>query len=150
MLSQLALRGYDANLTLGNTKAVDILLADSRTGEMFKIEVKTSRNRPQRSKLFGYTFCWTMDQKHETISHSRHFYVFVNIDNQDQFRFFIVPSSKVAQYVHDQHRRWLQADLTHKDQPMRTFRIGVGEPEEYPMPTALAKTYENVWTFESR
>jgi hypothetical protein len=52
--------------------------------------------------------------------------------------------------IQDQHRRWLQADPTHKDQPLRTFRIGVGKPEEYPIPTPLASEYEDAWTFESR
>ena len=41
-LSQLALRGYDANLTLGNTKNVDILVSDPESGRMNKLEVKTS------------------------------------------------------------------------------------------------------------
>ena len=152
VLSQLALRGYDANLTLGNTKAVDILLADPGTGGMFKLEVKTSRKQPQHSRMFGYTLGWPMHEKHEAISDSRLFYVFANfdIDNQNRFRFFIVPSAEVAHYVQDQHRRWLQADPTHKDQPLRTFRIGVGKPEEYPIPTPLASEYEDAWTFESR
>jgi hypothetical protein len=79
VLSQLMLRGYDANLTLGNTKAVDILLANPETGEMFKIEVKTSRKKPQHSKMFGYTLSWPMHKNHETISDPRLFYVFANL-----------------------------------------------------------------------
>jgi hypothetical protein len=152
VLSQLMLRGYDANLTLGNTKAVDILAAHPATGEMFKLEVKTSRKKPQQSKMFGYTLGWPMHEKHETISDARLFYVFANfdIDNQNQFRFFIVPSSTVARYVRDQHRQWLQADPTHKDQPMRLFRLGVGEPNGYPTLTPRASDYEDKWTFESQ
>ena len=42
VLSQLALRGYDANMTLGHTKGVDILVADPRSGRMRKLEVKTN------------------------------------------------------------------------------------------------------------
>ncbi len=41
VLSQLALRGFDANMTLGNTKGVDILLSHQETGKMAKVEVKT-------------------------------------------------------------------------------------------------------------
>ena len=41
-LAQLALRGFDANLTLGNTKNVDILVSDPRSGKMYKLEVKTT------------------------------------------------------------------------------------------------------------
>jgi hypothetical protein len=39
--SQLALQGYDANMTLGHTKSVDILVSDPMTKKMFKLEVKT-------------------------------------------------------------------------------------------------------------
>ncbi len=41
-LSQLALRGYDANPTLGNTKNVDILVSDPESGRMYRLEVKTT------------------------------------------------------------------------------------------------------------
>lgn len=40
VLSQLALRGYDANMTLGRTKGVDILVSNPKTGRMLKLEVK--------------------------------------------------------------------------------------------------------------
>ena len=42
VLSQLALHGYDANLTLGRTKSVDILVSHPQTGRMYKLEVKTN------------------------------------------------------------------------------------------------------------
>jgi hypothetical protein len=42
VLAQLALRGYVANMTLGRTKGIDILVANPNTGRMRKIEVKTS------------------------------------------------------------------------------------------------------------
>jgi len=47
VLSQLALKGIDANLTLGNTKSVDLIASDPETGKMFRLEVKTSYdNKP--------------------------------------------------------------------------------------------------------
>lgn len=47
-LSQLALRGYDANMTLGQTKGVDILVSDPESDRMFRIEVKTSGYRSRK------------------------------------------------------------------------------------------------------
>ena len=41
VLSQLSLHGFDANLTLGNTKGVDILVSNPETGSMKRLEVKT-------------------------------------------------------------------------------------------------------------
>ena len=45
VLSQLALREYDANMTLGRTKSVDILLSDPANLKMYKLEVKRSEER---------------------------------------------------------------------------------------------------------
>ena len=152
VLSQLALRGYDANMTLGHTKSVDILISDPNKGKMYKLEVKTSfGSKPSRSKLFGYTLNWMMGEKHETISDPSLYYCFVNIERETNvFRFFIVPSQIVADYVRIQHKIWLERnpDLSkaEKDIPMRQFRVGV--EDDYNIPTPLAKDYENKWGFD--
>jgi hypothetical protein len=115
VLSQLALRGYDANMTLGRTKSVDILVSDPRTLKMFKLEVKTNyknrRSEPTVSKVHGKTLSgWIMDKKHERIKDPDLFYCFVNIEKQTNiFNFYIVPSRVVAKYVAEQHQHWLAA-----------------------------------------
>jgi hypothetical protein len=82
VLSQLALRGFDANMTLGNTKSVDILVSDPKTPSMFKIEVKTSLvEKPSHDNLFGTYFYWMMSEKQELISDPNLFYCFVTIQN---------------------------------------------------------------------
>ncbi len=150
VLSQLVLRGYDANMTLGHTKGVDILVSDPNGNKMFKVEVKTSfASKPSRSKLFGLTLNWMMMEKHETISDQNLYYCFVNIEKQTNvFRFFIVPSLIVAEYVRTQHQFWLEHRPTLSDEekaiPMRQFRIGL-ESEDYQISTPLARDYENKW-----
>jgi hypothetical protein len=42
VLCQLALQGCVANMTLGNTKGIDISIADPDGGRMLKLEVKTN------------------------------------------------------------------------------------------------------------
>src|SRR3989344_8816013 len=99
VLSQLALRGYDANMTLGHTKNVDILVSDPRTGKMYKLEVKTSYYFPDPdSKIFGKRITdWLMEQKHENIIDPALFYCFVSFNKSSHnTRFFIVPSKVVA------------------------------------------------------
>ncbi|TSC90376.1 MAG: hypothetical protein G01um10145_48 [Microgenomates group bacterium Gr01-1014_5] len=151
VLSQLALRGYDANMTLGHTKSVDILISDPIKGKMYKLEVKSNfGGKPSRSKLFGYTLNWMMGEKHETISEPNLYYCFVNIEKQTNiFRFFIVASEVVAEYVKVQHKYWLdrKPGLSQKeiDIPMRQFRVGL--EDNYSIPTPLAKDYENKWEF---
>ncbi len=152
VLSQLVLRGYDANMTLGHTKGVDILVSDPKSDKMFRVEVKTSfASKPSRSKLFGLTLNWMMMEKHETISDKKLYYCFVNIEQQTNiFRFFIVPSVIVAEYVRVQHQFWLNhhPKLSEKEKeiPMRQFRIGL-EEDDYQISTPLAKDCENKWEF---
>lgn len=153
VLSQLALRGYDANMTLGNTKGVDILVSHPVTNEMYQLEVKTnfrnSRNQPSKSKLFGDSVSgWMMNLKHETIVAPNLFYCFVNIGKDTSvFKFYIVPSKVVAKYVKESHQLWLDADKNHKNTPMRIFRMGT-EGGEYEVPTPAAEQYENNWDFK--
>ncbi|MFA5167256.1 MAG: hypothetical protein WC530_01850 [Candidatus Omnitrophota bacterium] len=151
VLSQLALRGYDASLTLGHTKSVDILVSSPSTGKMTKLEVKTnylsSRSAGGSSSLFGkFISAWIMSEKHEKWVEPNLFYCFVNIANDGQnLRFFIVPSKTVAQYVKDQHQLWLDSKESHsRENTMRTFRMGI-KGEKYPISTPTAEEYENKW-----
>lgn len=149
VLSQLALRGYDANMTLGNTKNVDILVSNPKNGMMYRLEVKTSHNdKPTFAKLFGRALTWVMSEKHEIITDPNLFYCFVNIEKETNlFRFFILPSKSVAEYVKNQHNYWLNRDEgKHTVNPtaIRVFRIGVDETG-YAIPTALIKDCENRW-----
>lgn len=154
VLAQLALRGIDANLTLGNTKSVDIIASDPNTGKMFKLEVKTSYNsKPTISKLFGSgrTLNWVMADKHETITDPNLFYCFVNIEKEaNSFRFYIVTSGIVARYVREQHQYWLNRNNDEHSNSvvtsMRQFRLGIDDGE-YLIDTPLAKDYENNWNF---
>src|SRR5262249_33287014 len=154
VLSQLALRGYDANMTLGRTKNVDILVSDPATGRMLKLEVKTnyrsSRSAGGNSRLFGeYLSAWMMNEKHESIRDPDLFYCFVNIsEDTKRFRFFIVPSVVVADYVTAEHQRWLDDKSTRsRENSMRTFRIG-SKDKPYPISTPAAEQYEDNWEFK--
>lgn len=151
VLSQLALRGYDANMTLGRTKGVDILVSDPRSSRMLRLEVKTNyRTSGSTSKVFGKSISdWIMGEKHEEMREPNLFYCFVNISaDTKQFRFYILPSRVVADYVKSQHALWLNAKESHSRQNrMRMFRIGTVS-EKYPIPTPTVEQYENNWDFK--
>ena len=149
VLSQLTLRGFDANMTLGRTKSVDILVSNPRSRQLSKVEVKTHyRDVAVNSTLFGVTIEWMMSNKHEEIVDSNLFYVFVNISKAQFFIFLVLPSSRVAEYVRDEHQYWLSRTQTENNESkdMRKFRIGINE-ESYPVRTPLASEYENRWDF---
>ena len=143
VLSQLALRGIDANLTLGNTKSVDILASNPATGSMFRIEVKTSKIT---STKMPNTLSWIMGSKHEKIIDPNLYYCFVTIHlKTNSFRFFVVPSREVAGYVTASHSHWLEKGNV-VDNVIRNFRITADEGT-LEVPTPLASKYENAWLY---
>ncbi len=148
VLSQLALRGFDASMTLGHTKSVDILVSDPTQNRMFKIEVKTHyRNTPSRSALFGHHLGWMVSKKNEDVIDENLYYVFVSLTgDHTHYRFFIVPSLAVATTVKEQHLYWLQHRTQEEpvDTNVRNFRIGLDEAG-YPVGTVLVKDSENRW-----
>ncbi|MDP3696553.1 MAG: hypothetical protein Q8R55_00805 [Candidatus Taylorbacteria bacterium] len=148
VLSQLALREMDANMTLGYTKNVDILVSNPKTGRMYKLEVKTSRNKPTRTRLFGNTLDWQMSKKHENIMDRDLFYCFVNISGEGNvFRFFVVPSTVVARYVKEQHQYYLKDKSSRKDTDRREFRLLItNEPNIFP--SEQLNKWENNWDFD--
>ena len=130
VLSHLALWGYDATMTLGRTKNVDILVSDPSSNQLYQLEVKTSLNRRQRppvSKVHGRFLCdWMMSEKHESISRPALWYclVLIGLDLKTA-RYFVVPSDVVAEYVRAEHRLWLDSIPKRKDTPMRMFSDGI-------------------------
>lgn len=157
-LSQLVLNGYDANMTLGHTKGVDILVSIPKTERMYRLEVKTKyRTSPKDahiSKVFGKVRAgWLMSKKHENLIDPLLFYCFVLINQANSsFEFYIVPSRVVAGYVKAQHVHWLREAKKKgkrvKNTKMRTFRLGI-KGNKYAIPTPLSETYRDRWGFQN-
>ena len=101
----MALHNFDANMTLGHTKGVDILVSHPGTQKMYRLEVKTKYHTSPKelhvSKVHGTVKGgWIMDKKHESLIDPSLFYCFVIISEaKSTFQFYIVPSRIVAGYV---------------------------------------------------
>ncbi|PUA33206.1 MAG: hypothetical protein B7O98_01865 [Zestosphaera tikiterensis] len=111
VVAQLFQRGFVATPTLGKTKHVDILVYHPETGRRVIIEVKTTQEETakKKSKLFGENYEWIMHEKHENIVDPNLFYCFVLLRRVNELpRFFIVPSKEVAEYVKEEHKRYLR------------------------------------------
>ena len=156
VLSQLNLREFDASLTLGNTKGIDILVSDPKSGRQKRIEVKTkiggTKSGILRRRHFGEFLCeWQMGEKHEEIIDPNLLYCFVHFSsNADSSpRFYVVPSEVVATYVKKQHAHWgKQLNLKgeqYSETPMRMFRIGLEDHEYTIHPTPLSTEYLGRW-----
>ncbi|HDL02424.1 MAG TPA: hypothetical protein ENH20_01155 [Candidatus Pacearchaeota archaeon] len=128
------LKGYEATLTLGNTKGIDILVYNSKNNKQFKVEVKTTE-MITNGKVFGKNMDWFMGKKHEDMEDDSLIYcfVFLSEDENKKPRIFIVPSKEVAQYCKESHQKWLNVEREKpvKDTDMRSFRILVGEKSSY-------------------
>lgn len=159
VLSRLALEGYDANMTLGHTKGVDILVSIP-CNKMYRLEVKTklrkSNKQVSKSRIFGTVVeGWMMSKKHETIKDPSLFYCFVIIwkstKSAEKFQFFIIPSRVVANYVKAEHRLWRAAHKNEgkrvKPSDMRMLRIGF-QKNRYAIATPYAERYEDNWKFD--
>ncbi len=147
VLSQLALHGFDANMTLGNTKSVDILISNPHTGKMSRLEVKThSNNKEYKNKQCGRVASqWRMADKHELIRDKNLFYCFVSIAHDNGgFKFYVVPSKVVADFVTTSHQNWLQGKDGRRDTPMRLFQLGL-DRTGYPVKLPQADDYRNRW-----
>lgn len=134
-LGQLTHRGYAATLTLGNTKGVDILVTNQEVNKLYKVEVKTTRQKVRRARLFGegLFYTWAMSAKHERIRDKNLVYCFVALGEvTEKAEFFLVSSQEVANYVRWQHQHWLNTrGASVKDNPMRNFRVAAEDPEKY-------------------
>jgi len=161
VLSQLALRGKDANMTLGNTKGVDILVSDPVTGRMLKLEVKTHRRNIRgigiNSEIFGrYLSSWVMNKKHKDYDEKKDtnlFYCFLSIaESTKQFRFFIISAKDVADYIKWEFKHYQKmkrkAGEVAKDVGMRNFRIGTKNHKDKRAETPVVEKYENNWDFK--
>jgi len=115
--AELTCRGYIASITLRNTKGVDILCSNSDASKQVAIQVKTNR-RSNRD--------WILNQKAENFFADNHFYVFVNLNNNERPPdYFIVPSKEVAKYTKESHEDWLntpgRGGVAHNLTTMRKF-----------------------------
>jgi hypothetical protein len=151
-------RLYHINLLGLEGIGIDILVSDPRTGKLYQMEVKTNfqntRNKASVSKVHGSAVSgWIMSKKNETVDIPTLFYCFVNISKDTNiFKFYILPSKVVANYVKGQHLLWLSEKKKEgkkvKDGDMRIFRLGVNG-EKYAIPTPIAEQYEDNWDFKA-
>jgi len=117
VMAELTRRGYIASLTSKNTKGIDILGSDKIGNQVFSIQVKTCNNEKQLT--------WKMSKSSES-NHSKNlYYIFVNMNNGNQPKYFIVPSLYVAYIVKQDYDEWYakprKDGMQHKETNMRTF-----------------------------
>lgn len=134
-MSRLFLEGYEATLTLGNTKGIDILLYNPKNNKQFKVEVKTTGKKWDEKLFGGNNIGWLMDKKHELLIDESLVYCFVYIDKTNKsYRIFLVPSKDVSEYCKWEYKYWVDHAKHRKppkEQTMRSFRIDLHKDSPY-------------------
>jgi len=134
-MSRLFLEGYEASLTLGNTKGVDILLFNPKNNKQFRVEVKTSSSILNEKTFGGKNIRWFMNKKHEELNDDSLVFCFIFVDKKEKsYKIFFVPSKEVAEYCKWENKHWIEAE--HKKPidetgQMRSFRIKLDESSKW-------------------
>jgi hypothetical protein len=145
VMAQLALHGLDVNITLRNTKGIDIIASNPDSGKMYRVQVKTtSIVNGNLEDLYGRTIRWQMNVKHLEIKDDLLIYAFVLMDKEfGNFRFFLLPNDVVVRAVLDEHQRYLDKSGNNVHSDDRAFRMGLDDKYDYFVP--LTKYCENKW-----
>jgi hypothetical protein len=145
VMAYLSMHGLDVNITLKNTKGMDIIASNPITGNMYRVEVKTTAvDYFMYEHIFGRTYSWMMSNERICQIAENLIYVFVKMNTeQDLFKFFVVPSDIVKKAVQAEHMRYITKENICVPGDRRTFRIGIDDFYDYYIP--LAKDYENKW-----
>ena len=86
-LGKLFKRGYQASITLGNAKAIDVLVYNPKSNKSFNVQVKTLRRKN----------CFPI--KRESLT-SDHIYVFILLNSFEQpEEYFILPGSEIMKDI---------------------------------------------------
>ena len=114
--SKLALKSFQVNLLLGNSIGYDILAKSYKSKKMYSFQVKTTIDKKDK---------WALDVKNENLIEKDLFYVFVNLNNNEEPRFYVVPSKDVANYIKESHEKWLKQkgknNKLHNDNRLRNY-----------------------------
>ena len=134
VLAQLTSRGFNASLTLGNTKGVDILVMNDKNNIGYKIEVKTTQEI--RGPKSTRPISWLLSKKNEAYTDNNLIYCFVLLEHLETMpRFFLVKSKDVAKLISEQHKEWLNMPRAEGksviDGNLRKFKIDLDDPNGY-------------------
>ena len=88
--SELCKFGFNASITYGNAKAVDICVLDNQTGSFKRIEVKTSRDKKFVTGFFQKYYLENNDKTHPD------YWIIVYIDPDHHNHFYVLTHDEMA------------------------------------------------------
>ena len=89
--SELCKNGFNASITYGNAKAVDICVFDNKTSTFKRIEVKTSRSKRFVTGFFQKYYLENSGKTHPD------YWIIVHIDDNNQNHFYVLTHEEMAE-----------------------------------------------------
>lgn len=140
--AEIAKRGGIATLTLKNTPLIDVLATNSKKGSFANIQVKT---RSIQNKQ-GWVFTKKVGERSNI---KNHFYVFVNLKEDELSDYYIVPFNEFADFIVDKNKRWLsekgRGGAPRKENSVRNFKPEKGHIPFYEADAKLGSKYKDKW-----
>lgn len=116
VVSKLFKRRYQASVTFGNAKDIDVLVYNPKTRKTFAVQVKTLRRRN----------CFPIDRKAITDDHV-YIFVFLNEEFEDPEEFFIVPGAEIRADID----KFFGSSYRNPDKPSSVPAINYGSLSPY-------------------
>ncbi len=130
-------------------KKVDLVVTNTDSKQIYKIKVLTTKN-PSSNQGVGTGLSWMVGEIDKKTISDDMFFCFVHlVINKDEleFRFFIVPSKDVSEYVENAFNFWLN-EVNTRDEKNTVKKFLLGEKgKEYPsgFKTLIQEDYEDNW-----
>lgn len=141
--AEISKRGAVATLTVKNTPLIDVIATNIENGKSASIQVKTRSIH----NLQG----WKLTDKADTKSQiENHFYVFVNLKENELPDYYIIPFNEFADMISKKHKKWLalkgRNGLPHKDNSIRNFKPDKVHLPFYQEDVTLGLKYKDNWS----
>jgi len=108
-------RGYQASVTFGNAKAVDVLVYNPNTDKSFKVQVKTLRHKN----------CFPVRKEN---LNTGHIYIFIILNDWEEREcFFIIPGHEILSDID----RFYGSCYRNPETPSKVPAINYGSLEQY-------------------
>jgi hypothetical protein len=123
--AQLAQRGWDASLTLGNAPRTDIVAQHAETQRLIAVQCKARTGKAD--------FMLSKGCEHTSPPGRDEWFVLVTLRGRDRRPdFYVMPRNAVAAYVYVGHRAWLTGTkrdgTARRDNPARNIELAVAPP----------------------
>jgi hypothetical protein len=145
----LALQGWDASPTPGNTPRTDILAQHHEHQTLIAVQCKTKSGK-------GY-FLLNEGCESPSLPGRNEWFVLVALNGQELPDFYIVPRNVIAAYLHVSYRSWLDVPAKngepHKENTMRNVEVETvhcyrGRWELLEQPAESAPHWLPTWVFD--